>query len=74
MRRRRPSPADEAGLPESLGDFTAGEWKGRSEYQQWRAWDKARRVWAVTNLPGGIEDLPDWDGVVPDQPWEEVEL
>lgn len=71
MRRRRRQETD-SGIPATLLDFTAAEWAGSSEYQQWAAWDDARRTWAIANLPGGEEDLPGWTGAVPDQPWDEV--
>lgn len=54
-------------------DFSAEEWPGSSEFQQWKAWDEARRAWASENLPAGVDDLPAWSGEIPDQPWAEVE-
>lgn len=71
MRRRRRITAD-TGIPAALLDFIAADWPGKSEFQQWKAWDAARRAWATAELPGGEEDLPDWAGVVPDQPWSEA--
>jgi len=71
VRRRQRNP-ENYGVPESFATFTPTEWPGRSGFQQWRAWDEARLSWAAENLPGGAEDLPDWGGAVPDQPWDEV--
>ena len=70
--------ADGSTVPEDVLVFDQGVWPGGSYYQQWLAWDTARREWVEENLPGGMKDLPGWDLMnhaqsIPDQPWEEVE-
>lgn len=76
MRRRERGPRAIGGgvIPADVADFDPAKWADGSDYQRWAAWDEARRAWAVKNLPGGEDDLPTWGGVVPDQPWDEVEL
>lgn len=74
-RRRREQAAVNGGpIPASVLEFVPADWPGTSEYQRWAAWSEARYSWADENLPDGCEDLPAWGGVVPDQPWSEVEL
>lgn len=74
VRRKRPSEAEQLGLPPGLADFVPSDWPGGSEYQRYEAWRDARYSWAETNLSGGVEDLPWWHGDIPDQPWDEVVL
>lgn len=74
VRRKRLSESEQLGLPAGLGDFVPADWPGGSEYQRYEAWRKARIVWAEEHLPGGAEDVPWWQGEIPDQPWDEVEL
>lgn len=74
MRRRPRNPTSNAGpvIPEALVEFVPADWPGKSEHRRWAAWAEARYSWAEENLPAGYEDMPSWDGVVPDQPWNEA--
>ena len=62
-----------AGVPDNLLHFSPEQWPAISDFQSWQAWDTARREWADENLPSGQNDLPAWEGSIPDQPWNEVE-
>lgn len=72
VRRKRKDPGAALGVPAELTTFVPANWPGKSEYQRWAAWSEARYSWADANLPNGYEDMPEWDGVMPDQPWDEV--
>lgn len=74
VRRRRKEDPLFAGLPEDAVRFVPARWPGGSEYQRWAAWSEARHSWAEANLPNGYEDMPVWNGVVPDMPWDEAEI
>lgn len=74
VRRKRLDPQLKAGLPLVLADFVPSEWPGGSEYQRYEAWRAAREDWAEKYHPEGVDGLPWWHGVVPDQPWDEVVL
>lgn len=77
MRRRQRAPAGPTGnpaIPQALLDFVREDWPGKSEHQRWVSWAEARYSWADANLPDGYEDMPSWDGIVPDQPWHEARL
>ena len=77
MRRRRREPEAPNGsrIPVSVLVFVPADWPGDDRggihdvWARYEAWDEARTAWAEANLPDGVEDLPAFDGDVPEAPF-----
>lgn len=72
--RRRPKVVvtDEgATYPAYVFEFIPHDWPGAIDWDRYEAWQAAREVWAVANLPDGVAGLPfRLDGYIPDAPFD----
>ena len=63
-------------IPLTVLEFRSDEWPGdkrgglHDDFARYEAWNRARIEWAESNLPNGLEDLPEFTGHIPDAPWD----
>jgi len=79
-RRREPEAPNGSRIPASVLYFVPADWPGDDRgpvhdlWARYEAWSEAREDWAVAHLSEGVEDLPSFEGEVPEAPFDPSEI